>query len=174
MVSQHYKNWLSIEDERRCKSCEEMPGKIYEIDEIPEPEPPLHENCRCFIELMKAILAGEATEKGKTGADWWLMKFHHLPPYYITESEAKELGWRPKRGIFHSVAPEKMVTMGDYDNDDGHLPSAEGRKWYEADINYESGWRNRQRIVYSNDGLIFVTYDHYRTFAEIVLEKGKV
>lgn len=128
MVSQHYKNWLSIEDERRCKSCEEMPGKIYEIDEIPEPEPPLHENCRCFIELMKAILAGEATEKGKTGADWWLMKFHHLPPYYITESEAKELGWRPKRGNLHSVAPEKMVTMGDYDNDDGHLPSAEGRK----------------------------------------------
>lgn len=27
------------------------------------------------------------------------------------------------------------------------------------------------RIVYSNDGLIFVTYDHYKTFYEIVQEK---
>ena len=37
-------------------------------------------------------------------------------------------------------------------------------------INYglkNSGKRNRQRIVYSNDGLIFVSYDHYQTFYEI-------
>ena len=38
---------------------------------------------------------------------------------------------------------------------------------YEADINYDKGFRNRQRILYSNDGLIFVTYDHYQTFYEI-------
>ena len=29
-------------------------------------------------------------------------------------------------------------------------------------------YRNNQRVVYSNDGLIFVTYDHYKTFFEIV------
>ena len=44
-------------------------------------------------------------------------------------------------------------------------------EWKEADINYERGFRNQQRIVYSNDGLAFVTYDHYRTFVEIVLEE---
>ncbi len=43
-----------------------------------------------------------------------------------------------------------------------------GRTWYEADINYSNGKRNKQRILYSNDGLIFVTYDHYETFIEIV------
>ena len=43
MLSQHYKNWLSIEDARRCKRCEEMHGQIYEIEEVPIPEPPLHE-----------------------------------------------------------------------------------------------------------------------------------
>ena len=37
----------------------------------------------------------------------------------------------------------------------------------EADINYNKGKRNRQRILYSNDGLIFATYDHYQTFYEI-------
>ena len=43
-----------------------------------------------------------------------------------------------------------------------------GRIWYEADINYKKGRRNSQRILWSNDGLIFVTYDHYRTFFEVV------
>lgn len=46
-------------------------------------------------------------------------------------------------------------------------PSAPGRVWYEADINYYEGQRNRHRIVWSNDGLIFITYDHYHTFYEI-------
>ena len=55
-----------------------------------------------------------------------------------------------------------------YDNDNGHLPDAPGRIWYEADINYFGGKRTKERIVYSNDGLIFVTYDHYYTFIEII------
>jgi hypothetical protein len=42
-----------------------------------------------------------------------------------------------------------------------------GRIWYEADINYDDGYRNHQRILYSNDGLIFVSYDHYQTYYEI-------
>jgi len=58
--------------------------------------------------------------------------------------------------------------LPEYYNDDGHLPGAPGRIWYEADINYKTGKRNTQRIVWSNDGLIFVTYDHYETFYEIV------
>ena len=42
--------------------------------------------------------------------------------------------------------------------------------WYEADINYTGGYRNDDRILFSNDGLIFVTYDHYETFLEIKKE----
>lgn len=37
-----------------------------------------------------------------------------------------------------------------------------------ADINYKFGFRGNDRIVFSNDGLIFVTYDHYKTFIEFV------
>ena len=171
MLSQHYKNWLLIEDARRCKRCEEMHGQIYEINEILHPEPPLHEKCRCYIALMKAMSAGKATTKGKNGADFWIMTFHQLPPHYITRDEAKALGWRAKRGNLQSAAPGKMITMGEYYNDDGHLPTAVGRKWYEADINYSGGFRNQERIVYSNDGLVFVTYDHYRTFIEVIPEE---
>ena len=61
-----------------------------------------------------------------------------------------------------------MLAKGEYKNKNEHLPVEYGRIWYEADINYTSGYRKEARIVYSNDGLIFVTYDHYTTFVEIV------
>ena len=57
--------------------------------------------------------------------------------------------------------------MGIYHNRNGHLPNSRGRIWYEADVSYYKGKRNSQRILWSNDGLIFVTYDHYKTFIEI-------
>lgn len=170
MLSIHYKNWVSIEDSHRCKSCAEKHGQVYDINEIPNPKPPLHEKCRCTITAMKAILAGKATSLGKNGADWWVLKYHQLPPYYITREEATNLGWRPKRGNLQTVAQGKMLTRGEYYNDDGHLPISEGRKWFEADINYKGGFRNKQRIVFSNDGLCFVTYDHYHSFIEIIPE----
>jgi len=119
---------------------------------------------------MKAVTAGEATSKGKNGADWWLANYQNLPPYYLTEKQAKALGWKPKRGNLSVVAPGRMVAMGEYGNRDGHLPAEDGRIWFEADIDYVSGWRNDHRIIFSNDGLIFVSYDHYQTFIEIVSE----
>lgn len=61
-----------------------------------------------------------------------------------------------------------MVTTGVYNNLNQHLPQIPGRIWYEADINYKSGRRNRHRLLWSNDGLIFVTYNHYETFLEII------
>ncbi|MBR6647514.1 MAG: ribonuclease, partial [Clostridia bacterium] len=70
-------------------------------------------------------------------------------------------------GNLHLKCPNKMITNGIFRNENKHLPLRPGRIWYEADINYERGRRNTERIVYSNDGLIFVTYDHYHTFVEI-------
>lgn len=61
-----------------------------------------------------------------------------------------------------------MIFGGVYENRNNHLPSAPGRIWYEADINYTWGWRGQERVLFSNDGLIFVTYDHYKTFVEII------
>ena len=61
-----------------------------------------------------------------------------------------------------------MIGGDVYYNDDMKLPMSEGRVWCEADINYDGGKRNRQRVLYSNDGLVFVTLDHYQTFYEVV------
>lgn len=61
-----------------------------------------------------------------------------------------------------------MIGGDPYYNENGHLPNALGRVWYEADISYVSGFRSDcDRILYSNDSLIFVTCDHYKTFYEV-------
>ena len=114
---------------------------------------------------VQTILRGTATNKGQNGADFYLFNFNILPDYYISIEEAYALGWKSGKDL-SKFAPSKMLAKGVYMNYNGHLPT--GCTWYEADINYISGKRNKQRVLYSNDGLIFVTYDHYRKFYEIV------
>lgn len=166
-ISSNYKHWVSVEDWKRCIECADNHGKIWLIAEIPDPEPPIHLNCRCSIDAMQAIAAGTATIYGASGADWMLMFKKNLPDYYISKEEALLKGWKPGKWPSNFV-PGKTITAGIYKNLDGHLPQASGRVWYEADINYKTGRRNEQRILWSNDGLIFVTYDHYETFYEII------
>ncbi len=76
-------------------------------------------------------------------------------------------GWNSKLGDLAIKCQGKMLFGGIYLNRDKHLPSSPNRIWYEADINYNNGYRGTERILFSNDGLIFVTYDHYETFIEI-------
>ena len=94
------------------------------------------------------------------------MHYKILPPYYLSAQDYELLGWNSGKAPVH-YAPGKMMTRGVYYNTNGHLPSAPGRIWYEADINYYQGKRNAQRLLWSDDGLIFVTYDHYQTFIEV-------
>ncbi len=165
--SQNYNNWISELDLQTCEDCRSRHGKIYPIDEILDAEPPLHPNCRCEIEKMEAVTVGRATKDGDNGADWWLRNYGVLPDYYVTEDEAKNQGWRSGKPPAKYM-PYRMLTRGVYLNEDYHLPDAPGRIWYEADINYYEGRRNGHRVLWSNDGLIFVTYDHYHTFYEVV------
>ena len=166
-VSENYQHWISQKDWKRCVACKNLHGKIWRLEERPDPKPPLYPHCRCVIEPLESIEAGTATMNGTDGADWSLKQKGVLPDYYITFEDIYKLGWR--LGKYPSdYAPGKMITVGTYQNRNGHLPQAKGRTWQEADIHYKQGKRNSQRIVWSNDGLLFVTYDHYETFHEIV------
>ncbi|MBG9721854.1 S-layer homology domain-containing protein [Bacillus mycoides] len=90
-----------------------------------------------------------------------------LPDNYITKKQAKALGWERKEGNLHEVAPGKSMGGDIFQNKGNPLPNAPGRVWYEADINYLSGYRGNDRILYSSDGLVYKTSDHYKTFTEI-------
>ena len=74
-----------------------------------------------------------------------------LPSNYITKAEAKELGWDSNAGNLWDVA-EGMSIGGDvFGNREGLLPEDDDRIYYECDIDYEGGYRNSKRIVYSNE-----------------------
>ena len=165
--SQDYKTWRAVLDFKTCFNCADNHGRIFDINDSTVMLPPLHLYCRCTLEEMEAIAAGSATNNGTDGADYWLKYYGSLPNYYVSRPQLEALGWkygdRPSK-----FAPGRMYGGDIYNNDDRKLPYRIGRIWHEADINYTPGRRNQHRIVWSNDGLLFVTYDHYRTFYEIV------
>lgn len=94
----------------------------------------------------------------------YIKKTGSLPPNFIRKKEARRLGWNPSSGNLHTVAPCKSIGGDRFSNREKKLPGRPGRIWYEADIDYTGGKRGPRRIIFSNDGLIYRTFDHYRTF----------
>ena len=94
----------------------------------------------------------------------YVRKNKKLPDYYITKREAREKGWNANSGNLCEVLPGRAIGGDIFTNREGKLPVLNGRIWYEADLNYNCGRRNADRILFSNDGLIFVTHDHYQNF----------
>ena len=97
----------------------------------------------------------------------YIHQFHHLPDNYITKTKAKKLGWEQTEGNLWDVLPGMSIGGGPFNNYDGKLPEEAGREYKECDIDYNGGARGSKRIVYSNDGLIFYTGDHYETFERL-------
>lgn len=97
----------------------------------------------------------------------YLHTFGRLPGNYITKKEAEKLGWDNKKGNLWEVAPGKSIGGSHFGNYEKLLPEKKGRKYYECDINYEGEYRGAERIIYSDDGLIFYTGDHYKTFEQL-------
>ncbi len=120
--------------------------------------------------------AGVQVEKGqrystKDEVAAYIHMFHQLPPNYITKKEAENRGWDNSKGNLWKVT-DKMSIGGDvFGNREGILPKKAGRKYYECDINYKGVYRGSERIVYSNDGLVYYTADHYETFEQLFREE---
>lgn len=89
--------------------------------------------------------------------------FGHLPANFITKKQARELGWQG--GGLQDFAPGCSIGGDRFGNYEGLLPQAEGRFYTECDIDTcGAPSRGAKRIVFSNDGLIFYTDDHYQSF----------
>ena len=97
----------------------------------------------------------------------YLHTYGKLPKNFISKKEAEEQGFRFGEGDFGEAFPGMSVGGSRFGNYDGKLPDKSGRRYYECDIDYTGGRRNAKRLVYSNDGLIFYTEDHYKTFTQL-------
>ena len=93
-----------------------------------------------------------------------------LPLNYITKAQAESFGWKPGKALNH-YAPGKQIGGDIFENTTGILPSAPNRVWYEADVGLTNKMtRTKQpgtRLLYSNDGQLYITYDHYLTVYNI-------
>jgi hypothetical protein len=87
---------------------------------------------------------------------------HQLPDYYITKNEAKKSGWNPSQGNLCEVLPGKAIGGDYFGNREGKLPK--GVKYFEADVNYNCGNRNGDRIVFNKNGEVYLTKNHYKSF----------
>ena len=109
------------------------------------------------------VLAEDGTYTGKDDVALYLYTYGHLPDNFITKKEAQNLGW--SGGSLEPYAPGKCIGGSRFGNYEGILPDAPGRTWTECDIDtLGAEKRGAKRIVFSNDGLIYYTEDHYETF----------
>ena len=102
----------------------------------------------------------------------YIHTFGHLPPNYITKKQAQALGWNG--GSLEKHATGKSIGGDRFGNYEGLLPEKEGRFYTECDIDTRGkSKRGAKRIVFSNDGLIYYTDDHYKTFTLLFGEEDK-
>ena len=87
---------------------------------------------------------------------------HELPDYYITKSEARKQGWVPSEGNLCDVLPGKAIGGDKFSNREKMLPS--GKQYFEADVNYNCGNRGADRIVFTKNGDVWLTKNHYKSF----------
>lgn len=89
-----------------------------------------------------------------------------LPARYITKKDAEKAGWKPGADLCRA-APGRVIGGDPFANREKRLPEKAGRRWFEADLDASCGRRGAKRLVWSGDGLIFITTDHYASFREV-------
>lgn len=109
----------------------------------------------------------DGTYTSKEEVALYIHLYGHLPDNYITKQEAEDLGWDNREGNLDEVAPGKSIGGNRFGNYEGLLPEKNGRKYWECDIDFDGGYRGSRRIIYSNDGLVYYTEDHYKTFEKL-------
>ena len=131
-----------------------------EPEKAPEPEkqpelPPQKEE--------KPVIDEDGVYTTKEDVALYIHTYGRLPGNFITKKEAEKLGW--PGGDLRPYAPGKCIGGDRFGNYEGLLPAKKGRTYTECDIDtLDASKRGAKRIVFSNDGLIYYTGNHYESF----------
>lgn len=122
-----------------------------------------------FMATNEAVNTSESIAKdgsytSKEEVALYLHIYDKLPHNYLTKRDASDLGWQANKGNLWQVTDQMSIGGDSFGNREKRLPIKAGRSYYECDINYQGGHRGAERLVYSNDGLIYYTGDHYGSF----------
>ena len=112
------------------------------------------------------VLPEDGTYTSKEEVAEYIHLYGRLPDNFITKKEAQELGW--EGGSLEPYAPGKCIGGNRFGNYEGLLPEEDGRVYTECDIDtLGADKRGAKRMVFSNDGLIYYTDDHYQTSTQL-------
>ncbi len=96
----------------------------------------------------------------------YLYTYDELPQNFITKKEAKKLGW--EGGSLEPYAPGMCIGGDNFGNYEEILPVEDGVTYKECDIDtLGAKKRGAKRIVFSNEGDIYYTEDHYESFVQL-------
>lgn len=113
--------------------------------------------------VSESSITAEGSYTSREDVALYIHLYGHLPPNFITKKEAEKLGWTG--GSLEPFAPGMCIGGSYFGNYEGLLPQQEGRSYTECDIDtLGADTRGAKRIVFSNDGLIYYTEDHYQSF----------
>ena len=105
------------------------------------------------------------TYSGAEDVAYYLHTYGHLPDNYITKAEAEDAGWVSTKGNLWDVAYGASIGGDRFGNREGLLPK--GETYYECDVNYTGGYRGEERLIFTDDGDVYYTNDHYRSFEKL-------
>ena len=97
----------------------------------------------------------------------YLHCFEELPPNFITKKDAQSLGWVSREGNLWDVAYGMSIGGDRFYTREDQIPEIVKQKCWECDVNYEGGYRADERLVFSNDGRVYYTNNHYKTFTQL-------
>ena len=117
------------------------------------------------------LLDPDGSYTSKEDVALYIHQYGHLPSNFITKRDAEKLGWTG--GSLEPYAPGMCIGGSRFGNYEGLLPEVPGRTYTECDIDtLGKNSRGAKRIVFSNDGLIYYTDDHYESFTLLYGEEG--
>lgn len=161
--------WLEDSEDVLIDSQEDLSEDfLVDADETEQAESNLQESKPSAGDLNDpagpgAYLDEYGTYTSKEDVAEYLATYRELPENFMTKKEAEELGWTG--GSLEEHAPGMCIGGDKFGNYEKLLPVKKGRTYYECDIDtLGAKKRGTKRIVYSNDGLIYYTEDHYESF----------
>lgn len=145
---------MQLDDEEPARDTTSPTVHLQQVQETGEEALPLSQ------EESVGELDEQGTYTSKDEVALYLHLYGKLPSNFITKKQAQKLGW--EGGDLWQYAKGKSIGGDHFGNYEGVLP--EHKDFRECDIDYHGGKRSGKRIVFSDDGCIYYTGDHYESF----------